>query len=124
MFITIIKEMVRSVINEIKNSLYSVSTFIIFILPYFMLLIGEYVYKIRNTFDVGSEFFIPIVTFIIVIFIRKYVRNKKAEGMPIPKERFTHVDEDEVVSIERGSLVSMMLYVAELEDYLERQGKL
>ena len=124
MFITIIKEMVRSVIDEIKNSLYNVSTFIIFILPYFMLLIGEYVYKVRNTFDVGSEFFIPIVTFIIVIFIRKYVRNKKAEGMPVPKERFTHVDEDEIVSIERGSLVSMMLYVAELEDYLERQGKL
>lgn len=123
-FFNIIKELLKSFSNCIRNNLYNICIFIIFVLPYLMLFIGEYVYKFRNGFYLGLEMFIPIVVFIIVIFIIKYNKNKKTEGMPIPEKRFTQVDEDEVVSIKRGSLVSMMLYVSELEDYLEKQGKL
>ena len=44
--------------------------------------------------------------------------------MPIPDKRYTIVDEEGNVHMDRNKYMEMMIYVATVEDYLERHGKL
>lgn len=46
------------------------------------------------------------------------------DSFPVPVKRFTTVDEDGVVSVENDRLQEMILYVADVEDYLERKWQL
>lgn len=60
----------------------------------------------------------------IVAFCLKQV-SPTVDGIPVPNERFTVVDEDnDMVSIDNDRLQEMLLYVADLEDTLERKGVL
>ena len=94
-------------------------------LPYLMYLIGQYVYEDRGKFAVGSEIFIPLIFCIIIYYIRSYA-NKIGKGttIPVPNERFTEVDDDGEVSIPNNRIQELILYLADLEDWLERKGLL
>lgn len=60
----------------------------------------------------------------VVAFCLKQV-SPTVDGIPVPNERFTIVDEDsDMVSIDNDRLQEMLLYMADLEDTLERKGVL
>lgn len=46
-----------------------------------------------------------------------------SNNIPIPRERFTKQEADGGYSIEKDRLQEMILYVADVEEYLERTGK-
>ena len=72
--------------------------------------------------SVGGEIFIPLIFCILIFFIKSYA-NKIGKGttIPIPNKRFTEEDDDGEVSIENRRIQELILYTADLEDWLERK---
>ena len=65
---------------------------------------------------------IPIASFLIQVVMNR-VNDKIGKGreIPIPESKFTQEDEDGEVSIDTHRLQEMILYVADVESYLERK---
>lgn len=95
----------------------AMATILNMLLPYAMYFIG------KNTSNKQYELFIPLGILFIVYFL-KQLGNKYGKGntVPIPDKRFTSIDEDGEVSIEYDRTQELILYMADLEDYLERKG--
>lgn len=123
--IEIISDAIYGFLYFIENQLLNFSRLLYFMLPYLMLFIGEYVYRFREVYAIGSEVFIPIFIMITAYFIRTYA-NKIGKGteVPTPEKRFTEISDDGEVSVDRERLNELLLYVADVEDYLERKGLL
>lgn len=123
--IEITLEALYSVGYFIKSNLRNFATILNIALPYVMYFIGQYVATDRDKIAVGGELFVPIL-FIILIFYFKSTANKLGKGttIPLPDKRFTKVDDDGEVSIENKRVQELILYLADLEDWLERKGLL
>ena len=91
--------------------------------PYVMYFIGQYIYTDDLKFIYGYELAIPIAIVLITYFLHS-AANKTGKGnmCPVPFKRFTKVSEDGEVSIEYGRLQELLLYVADVEYWLERKG--
>lgn len=91
-------------------------------LPYCMYIVGQNVAMMRGSIKVGGEISIPILCIVVIHYIKE-LANKSGKGnaIPIPKKRFTEVDDDGEVSVENNRLQELLLYVADLEDYMERK---
>jgi hypothetical protein len=121
----IIVEAIKSISLFIANNLRNFANMLVLIAPYLMLFVGQAVYKERGYISAGNELFIPIL-FLIVIYIIKSFANKIGKGItiPVPSKRFTEVDEDGEVNIRHDRLQELILYIADLEDWLEKKGLL
>ena len=117
------EEAVHSVAYFMRHNVRYLGTLIELGTPYLMYILGQRLALDREAFLVGGEVFLPIYFLIIAKFI-KSVANKLNRGPRIPKptERFTEVDEDGVVSVEQERLEEMLVYMADLEDWMERKG--
>lgn len=111
----------RNVAYFVKNNLTSFAYILNLALPYVMYFVG------RNSGEspIGAEVCIPLV-FIIIIYYLRSTANKLGKGIsiPVPTKRFTQVDNDGEVSIEHKRVQELLLYTADLEDWLERKGLL
>lgn len=109
----------------IKNSLTTFANILNWVAPYTMYIVGQCVALERNVFTLGGEAFVPIA-FIILAYYLRSAANKLGKGVtiPVPEKRFTEVDEDGEVSVEHKRLQELLLYVADVEDWLERKGML
>lgn len=126
MFIEILYDMIFAVGYFIENNLKNFATLLSIMLPFVMLLIGQVVALKRGSFAIGSEILIPPFIGVIIYFIRSFA-NKLGKGItvPIPKKRFTEVDnETGEVNILNDRVQELILYVADLEDWLQRKGLL
>lgn len=118
-------DIARAVYYFITNNLRNFAKFLNFILPYVMYSIGQYVRNQRGMLSIGGEIFIPLAFCVLIFFIKSYA-NKIGKGttIPIPNKRFTVEDDDGEVSIENRRIQELILYTADLEDWLERKGLL
>jgi len=116
---------IANVLIFIENNLKNFANILNMVLPYLMYFVGQAAFKSRGYFAVGGEIFIPLVFGIIIYYIRSFA-NKIGKGItiPVPDERFTEVDEDGEVNVRNSRLQEMILYLADLEDWLERKGLL
>lgn len=128
--IRLVGEIITDAYNNIKyyilKNLINFSNILSYlIIPYLMYVIGQLLAIDRGYIAVGSEILIPAIAIIITYFFRS-AANKKGKGItvPIPNKRFTSVDDDGEVSIENNRLEELILYTADLEDWLERKGLL
>lgn len=123
--LAIIIDVVRAVDYFITSNLRNFAWLLNFILPYLMYLIGQNVYEKRGYFGIGGEVLIPIVFCVITYYLRSYA-NKIGKGttIPVPDKRFTEVDDYGEVSIPNNRIQELILYLADLEDWLERKGLL
>ena len=125
----IILEVTADTLNNfvyfVKNNLTNFANILNLIIPYVMYFVGQYVVSSRGSITVGWEICTPIV-FIVVIYYLRSAANKIGKGItvPIPDKRFTQVDDDGEVSIEHNRVQELLLYTADLEDWLERKGLL
>lgn len=121
----IIVDIVRAVDYFITSNLRNFAWILNFILPYLMYIVGQNVYETRGYFGIGGELFIPIVFCVITYVLRSYA-NKTGKGttIPVPDKRFTEVDDYGEVSIPNNRIQELILYLADLEDWLERKGLL
>lgn len=110
----------------IKSNLVDFANILNFILPYLMYFIGQEVaLTTGKVILLSGELLIPLL-FISVIYFVKSCANKIGKGItvPCPEKRFTQVDEDGEVSIENNRIQELILYLADLEDWLEKKGLL
>ena len=117
------EEAVHSVAYFMRRNVRHLGTLIELGTPYLMYVLGQRLALDKGMFAVGGELFLPLCLWVIANFI-KSVANKLNRGPRIPKptERFTEADEDGVVSVEEERLEEMLIYMADLEDYMERKG--
>lgn len=94
-----------------------------FMLPYLMFWVAYF--GTYNRLQIIYLMIIPILFYIVIVVLRAYANQMgKGPNIPIPYERFTEVNEDGEVTMEYDRIQELMLYTADLEDYLERKGLL
>lgn len=99
-----------------------VANIIEIMLPYVMYVMGQELAIERGRFAVGGEIFVPIVVCVVIHYIREIgYRFNTGSRIPIPEKRFTEVGDDGEVSVPNSRVQEMLLYVAELEDWMERK---
>ena len=110
-FISFLKDMSREFWFVFDNLSKYIANLIIFITPYLM---------------IWFVLFLPVVMMIVSSFIKYYANMiGKGDVCPIPYERFTEYDEDSgMVSVRNDRVQEMILYVEDVEEYLERKGYL
>ena len=90
--------------------------------PYLMYYLGQKLYIQRGEAVIGGELFIPLLFAIFVYYLKELSNyNNKGNAIPVPERRFTTVDDDGEVTVNNDRLEEMILYMADLEDYLERK---
>lgn len=114
-------ETLRKVCRFIKRNLKNFSKTLSLMLPFAMYFAGQ----MRNggkEFKLGAELLIPFGVFII-IYLLNACANKIGKGttMPIPKKRFTEIDDYDEVSIRNDRVQELILYMADLENWMERK---
>lgn len=121
--IEVAEEAVHSVAYFMKHNVRHLGTLIELVTPYLMYVLGQASTIDRGVITVGGELFLPVFLWIVANFI-KGVANKLNRGPRIPKptERFTEVDEDGMVSIDESRVDELLIYMADLEDWMERKG--
>lgn len=105
--------------NFIVNNLMNFANLLNVLLPFAMYFVGQ------KNFNLSWELAIPL-GILILIYYAKNVANKLGKGVtiPLPEKRFTEIGDEGEVSIENSRLQELLLYTADLEDWLERKGLL
>lgn len=118
-------ETIISVGYFIQSNIRNFTTILNISLPYIMYFIGQNVAISRDKIAIGGEFIIPIV-FLVLIFYVNSAADKLGKGttVPIPDKRFTKIEDDGEVTIENKRIQELILYLADLEDWMERKGLL
>lgn len=106
----------------IKSNLITFANILNLIIPFMMYFVGQYIHN-RNEIIIGCEILIPLVFFVLIYYL-KSTANKIGKGttIPVPDKRFTEIIDDGEVSIEQNRIQELILYVADLEDWMERKG--
>lgn len=118
------KSLVAEVTYCVTFNMRYVATLIEAMCPFGMYFLGQRLALERGYFDIGGEIAIPIIVIILVYYMRE-LSNKCNKGtrIPLPHKRFTEVDNDTgEVNIRQDRVQELILYVADLEDWLERKG--
>lgn len=117
--VDITKDAFFNVVYFIKENMMRFVGILNFALPFVMYFIG------RNSDSIWEGICIPLL-FAAIMYYIKSAANKIGKGItvPVPDKRFTEVDDDGEVSIENNRVQELLLYTADLEDWLERKGLL
>ena len=127
-FINFVKDTLREMIFVFDSLTKYIANILLLLSPYLMLWIGV-TYKGDSFIDFCQHnwFFliVPIAIHILACFL-KYYANVIGTGdiCPVPVKRFTESDDKGMVSVDNSRVQEMLLYVADVEDYLERKGYL
>lgn len=122
----ILIDVVRAVSQFVTSNLRNFANILSALLPYVMYLVGQQICSQNGgQIKVGFELLIPL-GFCAVIYFLRSVANKIGKGItvPVPSKRFTEIDEDGEVSVRNSRVQELILYLADLEDWLERKGLL
>lgn len=92
-------------------------------IPYIYAYISILLYRERNNLIIGYEVLIPIIAYIILSVLNSFL-NKINRGydIPIPRERFTILNDNGNVSVDNSSINDIILYLYDLEEYLKSKG--
>ena len=121
----IISDVVCAIAYFIVSNLRNFAWLLILLLPYLMYFIGQFVRNERGRLQLGSELFIPILVCVVIYYIKSYA-NKIGKGstVPVPEKRFTEIDSFGEVSVRNDRIQELLLYLADLEDWMERRNML
>lgn len=115
---SILKLIYSNIKFYIKNNMYFISVVIRIVSPFILIdIAAKGTYNIYVLF--AAEAIIELICY-LVRSISNYIG--KGESIPVPLERFTEVHEDGEVRVNKSRINEMILYVSDVEDYLERKG--
>lgn len=123
----IVKEIMFDSLNSVTyfvvSNMRNFANVLSFSCYYLMYFLGQYIQSGDFNFIYSGELIIPIAIVLTVCFLHS-AANKTGKGntCPVPIKRFTEVDEDGEVSIEHSRLQELLLYMADLEDWMERKN--
>lgn len=123
--IYIILEITIDIIKEAKywfdSNIRNLPTLLNIILPYLMYFLGVKI-KTRHLYLV---LLIPAIVYLISYYSKSYANKiNKGSAIPVPAKRFTQEDEFGEVTINQDRISELILYMADLEDFLSRKGLL
>lgn len=123
--INIILEITIDIIREVRywfdNNIRNLPTLLNIILPYLMYFLGV---KIKTRY-LCLVLIIPVIVYLISYYSKSYANKiNKGSAIPVPSKRFTQEDEFGEVSIDQDRISELILYMADLEDFLSRKGLL
>lgn len=119
----VMKESITSFQYAVKENLGNIGRFLYLSVPYISILC-ERNGMLSNWF---LTMIIPLVLIYIVYILRtshQIYHNRTVDNIPLPYKRFTEEQTGGVVTVEEGRLEELLLYVNDLENELERLGKL
>ena len=77
----------------------------------------------NNSFIIGYEVLIPIIAYIILSVLNNFLNKiNKVYDIPLPRERFTTLNDNGNVSVDNSSINDIILYLYDLEEYLKSKG--
>lgn len=120
------KEMCALIGYCIESNLYAIALVLEFICPYVMYFLCKAHYIEHGNFNLGFLGLTFPIAIIILSATLKSISNKNGNGlsMPIPNKRFTEVNrETGEVTMDTDKLQELLIYIADLEDWLERTGR-
>ena len=92
-------------------------------IPYIYAYISILLYRDRNSFIIGYEILIPIIAYIILSILNNFLNKiNKGYDIPLPRERFTTLNDNGNVSVDNSSINDIILYLYDLEEYLKSKG--
>lgn len=121
----------RSSISELYHQLkYFISINIKYLIklidisiPYIYAYISILLYRERNNIIIGYEVLIPIIAYIILSVLNNFLNKiNKGYDIPLPRERFTTLNDNGNVSVDNSSINDIILYLYDLEEYLKSKG--
>ena len=108
-------ELIQDFFRMLKNGIPIFSIILKASIPYMMYYFGKY-----EPNKIYWLFLPMVVWFVTIVLDRLAEKTGKGKNIPVPIKRFTEEDSDGEVSIEQSRLQEMILYVNDVEDYLER----
>ena len=92
-------------------------------IPYIYAYISILLYRDRNSFIIGYEVLIPIIAYIILSVLNNFLNKiNKGYDIPLPRERFTTLNDNGNISVDNSSINDIILYLYDLEEYLKSKG--
>ena len=92
-------------------------------IPYIYAYISILLYRERNNLIIGYEVLIPIITYIILSVLNNFLNKiNKGYDIPLPRERFTTLNDNGNISVDNSSINDIILYLYDLEEYLKSKG--
>lgn len=92
-------------------------------IPYIYAYISILLYRDRNGIIIGYEVLIPIIAYIILSVLNNFLNKiNKGYDIPLPRERFTTLNDNGNVSVDNSSINDIILYLYDLEEYLKSKG--
>lgn len=120
-----VKEGLSSVGTWFKDNTRYFSRLMILFGPVLFMAVGAAAVRmgLGNDFMVVLLFAIAILWPLFALFLKGYSdRIGKGDIAPIPMKRFTTKEEDGLVTVRQDRVQEMILYLADVEDWLERKG--
>lgn len=114
------KEFVRSLAYYLKNNMFVIICMVQAAMPGSAFIIGCNIKK-------DSVHYVLIILAIqaILFYVKRIMINLgSGDEVPVPRERFTQTSNDGEVTVRVDRTQELILYVCDLENYLERKGKL
>lgn len=128
MFRRFIKDVYYELCFIIDSSIHYFSRLILFLLPYAMLVTGVLLSN-GDLYEIIKIYWWLLLVPIVISFITRYMKwyaNKIGKGdecpVPVNGKRFTETDEEGMVTVDKERLPELLLYVADVEDFLEKKG--
>ena len=114
-------ELIGAFIYVFISNMRNIANVLTFICPYLMYFLGQYL------LTGGCKFSLYLIIPILISLSAHYLHsaaNKTGKGnaCPVPARRFTEVSDEGEVSIENDRLQELLLYMADLEDWMERKN--
>lgn len=118
----VVVDAVESLIYFIQNNLNNFANIINMLLPFVMFYVGYNSTHQSVKIVAMLWVLIPVLTGVLVYMLR-HCANKIGKGttMPMPEKRFTSVDDFGEASVDVDRVQELILYVADLEDWIERK---
>ena len=92
-------------------------------IPYIYAYISILLYRERNNLIIGYEVLIPIIAYIILSILNNFLNKiNRGHDIPLPRERFTTLNDNGNVSVDNSSVNDIILYLYDLEEYLKSKG--
>ena len=92
-------------------------------IPYIYAYISILLYRDRNNLIIGYEVLIPIIAYIILSVLNNFLNKiNKGYDIPLPRERFTTLNDNGNVSVDNSSINDIILYLYDLAEYLNSKG--
>lgn len=92
-------------------------------IPYIYAYISILLYRDRNRLTIGYEVLIPIIAYIILSVLNNFLNKiNKGYDIPLPRERFTTLNDNGNISVDNSSINDIILYLYDLEEYLKSKG--